>query len=35
MKIDKTNKKSEKNLGSIRGIHTKSLVPELLTNPTS
>ena len=33
MKTNKTHKQSGKNLGKIGGIRTKSLVPELLTNP--
>ena len=33
MKMNKTHKKSEKNLGKNRGIRTKSLVTELLTDP--
>ena len=33
MKINKTHMILEKNIGKIGGIRTKSLVPELLTNP--
>ena len=33
MKINKTHKIPQKNIGKIGGIRTKPLVPELLTNP--